>query len=317
MSDLDLTVVVVTYGDLERVRGCLRSVMREVADLRAEVIVVDNASNDGTGESVSREFPDIRVMLNSRNRGFAAANNQAIRESRGSYILLLNPDTELHPGAIGAVMSFLAQHPEAWVAGCRLVSGDGTLQCSVGAFPSVLEGLLRASFLYLLLPGNAVIGNRGIRMFDYASPAPVDWVMGAFFMVRRVAFEALGELDEQFFMYSEEVDFCQRVRNCGREVWYTPGGTVTHFWGGMNAVSGRTLLWLVASQLLYLRKHSRGMRRWVLTALKFASLAIRTVVYALSGFLTLNRGRLGKARYACTTFARLLISSPADVWPAR
>ena len=315
MNTPDVSVIVVTFNDVGRVQACLGSVMEECAGLRSEVIVVDNASTDGTPACVSREYPGIRVIANSGNRGFAAANNQAIRESLGEYLLLLNPDTVVHPGAIRGMLQFLRQHPDIWVAGCRLLSGDGTIQNSVGAFPSVLEGFLKASFLYLLLPECALISHGGVHRFDYTRSAPVDWVMGACFMVRREAFESLGTLDEQFFMYSEEVDFCRRVRNAGREVWYTPEGTVTHFWGGMNAVSGRTLLWLVASQMLYLRKHCKGLDRWMISALKYTGLAARAFVYACAGCVTFNRAHLSKARYAFSALVFLLVSDPAEAWP--
>ncbi|HTY59508.1 MAG TPA: glycosyltransferase, partial [Bacteroidota bacterium] len=182
MSPVDVSVIVVTYKGWDRVRPCLESVFRECAGIAFEVIVVDNASGDGTPENVRREFPLARVVANETNRGFAAANNQGVRLSRGRYVLLLNPDTEVHDRAIGAVAGFLDAHPSAWVAGCRLNSSDGSLQPSVGAFPSVLEGVVKSSFLYLLLPRDALIGSRGIRRFDYTGPAPVDWVMGAFFM---------------------------------------------------------------------------------------------------------------------------------------
>jgi hypothetical protein len=317
MTSTDVTVIVVTYGGWDRVRTCLQSVFRECAGLSAEVIVVDNASFDGTADRVRREFPLARLVANENNRGFAAANNQGIRASRGRYVLLLNPDTEVHRGAIGAVMEFLEIHPSAWVAGCRLLSADGSLQPSVGPFPSVLEGVLKSSFLYLLLPENAVISSRRIRRIEYASPARVDWVMGAFFMVRREAFDGIGLLDEQFFMYSEEVDFCRRVWDAGHEVWYSPAGTVTHYWGGQNSVSSRTFLWLLASQFLYLRKHYRGLERVSMILLKYIGLAFRAVVYACIGCLTLNRKLLAKSSYTVTAIWRLLVTPIPALWETR
>jgi GT2 family glycosyltransferase len=220
----------------------------------------------------------------------------------------------VHRGAIAAVVQFLEMHPLAWVAGCRLESADGSLQSSIGPFPSVLEGVLKASFLYLLLPWNAVIGSHRIRRFDYSSPAPVDWVMGAFFMIRREAIDRIGLLDEQFFMYSEEVDFCRRVWGGGHQVWYTPAGTVTHYWGGLNSVSGRTFLWLLASQFLYVKKHHRGLERFLMIQLKYAGLAFRAVAYACIGSLTLNRKLLAKSTYSASAIWRLLMTPVPALW---
>ncbi len=316
MKQTDLTIIVVTYRQWDRVRVCLQSVFRECAGLDADVIVVDNASGDGTAGRVRNEFPAVRIIANERNRGFAAANNQGIGEARGRNILLLNPDTEVHSGAIRAVLAFLDEHPLAWVAGCRLNSADGSLQASVGAFPSILEGVLRASFLYLLLPANAVIGSRSVRKFDYTRPAAVDWVMGAFLMVRREAIGRIGALDERFFMYSEEVDFCRRVWEEGHEVWYTPAGTVTHFWGGQNAVSARTYVWLHASQILYLKKHYSGPGLAVMVMVKYAGLALRVVVYAAVGCLRMDRRFIAKSAYALRAIRRLLLTPVPALWEA-
>ena len=311
-----VSIVIVSFNCREKLERCLESLPRGAGGVSCEIIVVDNASSDGTMAMVSARFPAAVGIGNRSNAGFASANNQGIHRARGRYVLLLNPDTEVHDGAVAAVARFMDGHPTAWVAGCRLNDVHGALQCSVGAFPSVLQGLLNTSFLYLLFPKTTVVGHGGLRVIDYGVPERVDWVMGAFFMIRHEAITQIGPLDEQFFMYSEEVDFCRRVHDAGFEVWYTPDGVVTHAWGGMHSVSRQSLLWLGASQLLYFRKHHRGAERTALIVLKFAGLALRAAVYACAGSLTLNRELLAKSSYSLSVLRRLLFAPPSATWEA-
>jgi GT2 family glycosyltransferase len=311
---MDVSLVIVSYNNGALLRTCLRSVAGASSGAQIETIVVDNGSTDDSVGMVRNEFPEVRIVANAENRGFAAANNQGILLSRGRYVLLLNPDTEVHEGAVTGVMDFLDARPTVWVAGCRLLNADGSVQPSAGAFPSVLEALLKGSFLYLLLPRGAIITPRGVQLFDNGRASRVDWVMGAFFMIRREALDRIGVLDDQFFMYSEEVDFCRRVRDAGHEVWYTPAGTTTHFWGGMNAVGERTLLWLAASQILYIRKHHRGAERSLLVFLKYAGLALRAVAYGVGGIVAMNKKLLAKSGYVASAMGRLLTTPIADLW---
>jgi GT2 family glycosyltransferase len=309
-----VSAVVVSFNGRDMLGRCLASLWAETEQAMLEVVVVDNASTDGSVEMVRDRFPRARLIVNDVNRGFAAANNQGILASTGEFILLLNPDTEIHDRAIERVLAFFERHSSAGIAGCRLEFYDGTLQCSVGAFPSLLEAFMNATFLYLLLPRTAVVRARGIAIMDYDREVEVDWVCGAFLMLRRGLIATLGGLDEQFYMYSEEVDFCRRARRAGVSVWYTPSGTVTHWWGGVSAVSERGLLWLVASQILYIRKHHRGIERALLIFLKYAGLVARIPVYAVCGLVTGNKSTLAKSRYAAAVLRRLLVSSPGEVW---
>ena len=309
-----VSVVIVNYNGRGVVDPCVDSVLRETAEGTFEIIVVDNASTDGSMQIVSERFPGVRQICNTVNVGFAAANNQGIGIARGSFVLLLNPDTVIHDRAIDRVAAFLEQHPAAGVAGCRLRYPDGRIQVSVGAFPSVREVFLAATFLYLLLPRNSVITGKGSFVFDPDREQEVDWICGAFLMIRKTLIDRIGLLDSRFFMYTEEVDFCRRAKESGAGVWYTPGGTVTHFWGGMSAVNRRGVVWQVASQLLYFRKYHRGMERALLVALRIAGLALRVVVYAVAGVATANRRLLAKSSYAATAAFLMLTGPPERVW---
>lgn len=302
----DLSVIIVNYNSTEDLRACLASIDRETAGIGFEVIVVDNASSGDGLDSVRASFPRVRFITNAVNRGFAAANNQGIAVARGRYLQLLNPDTEILDGALQKTVAFMKDHPRAGVVGCRLVFGDRRLQRSVGTFPSVLSLFLESSFLYLLLPRFALIGRNGVSRFDYASDAEVDWVLGAFLLIRREVVDRIGLLDEQFFVFTEEVDFCRRTKEADFQVWYTPSATVVHHCGAVRALSQRTLLWTFASQILYFKKHHRGWERRVLILLKYLGMLVRIPVHFLVGLVTFNRALLARSRYWIYAVYRLL-----------
>ena len=297
MLAMKLSIVVVNMNSIRFLRPCLRSVFEETERIDFEVIVVDNASTDGSCEMLAIEFPSARVIVNQENIGFAAANNQGIKASQGEYILLLNPDTEILDSAIEKTITFMAVHPNAAVVGCKLLFPDGRLQRSVGAFPCALNAFLEASFLYLLMPKTRLVSRRGFVYFDYSVEKEVDWVMGAYFMIRRSSIQELGPLDEQFYMYAEETDFCLRAKNAGREVWFVPAAKVIHHWGGMSAVNRRVILWVHLSQHLFLQKHYSGMEKHAISMFRFGGALCRVVVYSAVGLFTLNRQMFAKARY--------------------
>jgi hypothetical protein len=318
----DLSIVIVSYNMMEDLKACLASIYRETSGLDFEVIVVDNASSSGDLDGVRGAFPQAQFIVNAVNRGFAAANNQGIAVARGRHLLLLNPDTEILDGAIQKTVEFMGGHPTAGIVGCRLVFGDRSPQRSVGTFPSILSLFLEASFLYLLLPRNALLGPTRVSVFDDAADGQVDWVLGAYMLIRREVVDRIGLLDEQFFVYTEEVDFCRRTWDAGFEIWYTPSATIVHYCGGVRSLSQRTILWTFASQMLYIRKYHRGWRRGVLIFLKYAGMVARIGVHLLLGLVTFNRARLAKSRYWAYSVYRLLTTRleyrtdpPAEVVP--
>ena len=306
LKSMDLSIILVNYNTKDFLRRCLGSVYGETRDIQFEVIVVDNASSDGSVEMLAREFPDVRRLENATNRGFAAANNQGIVSSKGDLVLLLNTDTVILGGAIQKTVRFMQAHPEAGIAGCKLVYPDYRHQRSVGTFPSLLDGFLGSSFLYLLLPPDTLVRQRSIIHFDYDSDGEADWVTGAFLLVRRGVLDRIGLLDEQFYVYSEEVDFCRRAKEAGFRVWYTASATVIHAWNGMSAASRRSLLWTLVSQMLYFKKHHRGAEQLCLILLKYLGLAARVVVYFFAGILTFNKRMIAKSVDSAYVMYRLL-----------
>jgi GT2 family glycosyltransferase len=292
---MDLSVIIVNYNSGTDLRTCLFSLYRETKDIHFEVIVVDNASTDKSIEGVESEFPSVKVIHNSQNRGFAAANNIALRMSAGEYILLLNPDTNIMAGAIQRTMQFMERHSRIGITGCKLLYANGSLQESVRAFPSPLLFFLEATFLYLLLPKGWIVSGGGLHRVNLREEEKVDWVIGAFFMFRRTLLGSIGLLDEQFWIYGEEVDYCRRARDAGFETWFYPKAEIIHNYGGMTTFSVRGIVWLYIGHKLYIQKHFHGFRKYIMLSLKFMGALSRVFVYPVIALFTWDGQMLNKA----------------------
>jgi GT2 family glycosyltransferase len=205
---------------------------------------------------VETEFPRAMLIRNSENRGFAAANNQGIAASRGRYILLLNSDTLVMEDVLARTVGFADAHPRAAVVGCRVLNPDGTLQPTCFMFPSVLNMLLSATYLYKLMPRSRFFGRERMTWWDRNDERQVEVVTGCFMLVRREAIEQVGTMDERFFMYAEETDWCYRFMQAGWQVWFTPGGRIVHLGGqSSKSVKGAMLVQLRLSILKFMKKH--------------------------------------------------------------
>lgn len=212
---MDLSVVIVSWKVREKLKDNLRA-LYESHGLDFEVFVVDNNSGDGTAEMVSEEYPLVKLIANRENLGFARANNQAIRQAQGRYILLLNPDMRVFDDTLSRMVSWLDRHERAWVAGCRLIDESARLIKHVRRFPGLADQLAVVLKIPHFLP--AVLNKYIVDDFDYAKAQPVDSIRGGFFMIRRSAVEKVGLLDERFFLWFEEVDYCRRVKQAGGQV---------------------------------------------------------------------------------------------------
>lgn len=272
-----ISLLVVSYNTCNLLRRCLASTSAAGAGLSVQIIVVDNASRDGSADMVAREFPEV-VLLRSRiNLGFAAANNRALERADGRYVVLLNPDAELAPDALVRAIAFMDAHPAVGMAGGRLFDPLGHDQPSARCFPSLLNELLTLSGLAARYPRSRLFGRFDRTWADPAAPAEVDWVPGAFAIMPSSAMRALGGFDERFFLYYEEVDLCRRLRHAGWQVWYRPEIKVYHL-GGASAQSVPNLeisssgsqlaLWRMRSALLYYRKHHGPSGAFLLASLE-------------------------------------------------
>jgi hypothetical protein len=219
----DLSVIVVSWNVRELLRACLRALPAATEGITAEMIVVDNASNDGSADMVAQEFPEAVLLRNDANLGFARANNRGMDAARGRYFVLLNSDTVAPPRSLAEMVVFMDAHPRAGAASPRLLRPDGAPQpYAFGNDPTPLY-LLRRAFAH----------KAGSYLHDWGidEPVEVEWVSGACLVARREAVEQIGGLDERIFMYFEDNDWCRRMRLAGWQVWYNPRAEITHFGG--------------------------------------------------------------------------------------
>ena len=229
---LDVSVVIVNYKVRDLLRDCLRSLEHDLRLLRGEVWVVDNASGDGSVEMVSAEFPWVRLIPNEHNLGYGAANNQAIRQANGRYVLVLNPDTKLPPGAIVDTIAEMEAHPDIGALGPKLVLADGTLDRACRrSFPSPEVAFYRLFGLARLFPNHPRFARYNLLNVDEDTAIDVDSVVGAFMLVRREVVERIGMFDEAFRMYGEDLDWAYRIKEAGWRVRYHPQVVVLHYKG--------------------------------------------------------------------------------------
>lgn len=279
MAMLDLAIVVVSYNTRALLRACLKSVVASVdqGSLRAQVIVVDNASTDDSVAMVSQCFPQAHLIANENNVGFAAANNQALRwlgfdggadapppGQLPRYILLLNPDTEVRGQALATLVSFLDAHRQVGAAGARLVYPDGRPQHSAFGFPGIAQTFLDFFPINHRLANSRINGRYPARWYE-GGPFPVDHPLGACLMVRREVVEEVGLLDERFFMYCEEIDWCMRIKRLGWGIYCVPQAEVVHREAQSTGQFRQAMfvaLW--RSRLLLYDKHYGRLRRWAI-----------------------------------------------------
>ncbi len=227
----DLSIVIVNWNTREMLRDCLRSVYATLGDLPAEVWVVDNASQDGSQEMVEDAFPQALLIRNRDNRGFAAANNQALAQARGRHLLLLNSDTIVHGSVLRDSVAWLDAHEDVGVMGCRVLNADGTLQITCSRFPTLLNLMLLTTGLWKM-PGPAFFDRYQMTRWDRRDEREVDVVSGCYMLVRAEAMARVGLLDEDFFFYGEETDWCRRFQDAGWRLMFAPVGEITHLGGG-------------------------------------------------------------------------------------
>jgi len=293
---LDLSIVIVSWNTRELLRECLDSVFATVRRFDFEIFVVDNASHDYTVHIVRAEFPSVRLIENRENVGFARANNQAIRHSRGRYLMLLNTDTVVQPGALEHMVAFLDDHPEAGALGCKLLNPDGTVQRSCWhGFPSLLDALVEALYLWRFVPNARLVRMVEIPISEMDQVLEVDHVLGACMMVRSETVEQIGLLDESFFLFLEETDWCYRMKQKGWKTYYTPDAQIIHY--GQQSVSRdplRCLPMINQSYCRYYRKHYGDSPRISLLKVVLGLGALIRIGLWLKRVLFANGGQHGK-----------------------
>lgn len=266
----DVSVVIVSFNTRDVLRECLTSLYRQPG-VEFETLIVDNASCDGSAEMVEAEYPMVRLLRSRTNLGFAAANNAAFPLVRGRYVALLNSDAFLQGDALARVVRLMDAHPRTGIAGARLVGRDGSWQPSGRMYPSVWNDLLILTGLAARYPRSRFFGRAERTWCDPMQEASVDWLTGAFLILRTGALATVGYFDERFFLYYEEVDLCRRFRAAGYEVSYWPEVVLVHLGGessrtvghvSMSRTGAQLALWRMRSGFLYYRKH-HGAQAWL------------------------------------------------------
>lgn len=262
----NVSIIIVNYKVAELVERCVASIYEYTQGVSFEIFLIDNASGDGVVERIRSRYPEVQIIANDKNLGFATACNQGIKLSRGEYVLLLNPDTELKDDAISKVFNKMQDDQKVGIAGIHLVNPDGTHQSSgVRRFPKPLDQLL------IMLKVPHLFGDIGsvrqylMHDFDYRGSADVDQVMGAFFCIRRAVIDQVGPLDQGYFIWFEEVDFCRRAKNAGWRIRYYADIEAIHHRGtSFGQVSTfRKQTWIRNSLRRYMHKH-HGLVAWLL-----------------------------------------------------
>jgi GT2 family glycosyltransferase len=242
---VDISIVIVNWHSKNYLVNCLRSLKKDQSIFTKEFILIENASNENICE-IAEAYSDIKVIQNQKNTGFAHANNQGFTSCQGRYLLLLNPDTIILPGCIDELIEFMDNHPESGICGPLALNPDGTLQAGGNKFPNLISEI------------NSLFGRgkSNVTVPPECLPIQVDWVGGACLLIRKEVYKKVGPLDEHFFMYCEETDWCWRVKKQGWEIYFVPKARYIHF-GGQSSklIKRKMLLQLYNSKSRLLLKH--------------------------------------------------------------
>lgn len=287
---MDITISIVNWNTIEELDACLKSVLAQTgADV--EVIVVDNASSDGSVDFVSSRFPQIKLIANDKNVGFSRAQNQSIKQSHGRYVMLLNPDSVIpETDVLAKLIAFADANPKVGIVGPKIENPDGSLQYSARRFPTIGAGLFRRTPLGKLFPNNKFVKSYIISDWAHDEVRDVDWVSGAALMIRRETIEDIGTLDPDFYMYCEDVDWAYRAGKSGWRVCYYPMSRVIHQIGAASDKAAiRMIYHFHRSMFRFFRKHYA--RRWkrVATPAIFAAICLRAAFFMMLAKIPLSK----------------------------
>jgi GT2 family glycosyltransferase len=291
-ASLDISFIIVTWNTEVLLGQCLESIRNKVQGILHEVIVVDNASTDGSAAMLERDWPEVVLIRNDENRGFAAANNQALRVMRGRYALLLNSDAVLTEDAAGRLYEFMEAHPEAAMACGQLLNADGSKQNSIAGFPTLPVLLLNTPLLEYLFPGRYPSKRYALR-----APVEIDSGVGACLIVRKEAIDSVGPFDERYFFFMEETDWAFRMRAAGWKIFHVPDAFIYHCQG--QSIGGG-----LPSRIAFYRSRYQYFRKWngdagflVRAAIVAGRLCLEWFLIAAANILTLGMNRSLRSRW--------------------
>ena len=292
---MKLSICIVSWNTRDLLKKCLASIYKHPPSCDFEIFVADNNSSDGTPDMVARYFPQVFLIKNKENLGFAGANNQIIEKAKGKYILLLNPDTEVFEGSIDILIDLLDKNPGAGVVAPKLLNSDGSLQRSCMGFPTLGAMTMRQLFLETLLPFNPYTKKYLMTGFKHDRLAEVDQPMGACLLVRKEIIDKLGAFDPQYYMFFDEVDLCFRIKKAGWKIFFDPasrvmhhGGTAVRKWSPFKL----SRVW-TASRNYYFRKHYGHTVLWCLYLADMTRVIIIALVILLLFRIALSASFLG------------------------
>lgn len=293
---LDVSIIITAFNSSQYLDACIASIFKSIKHHSFEVIVVDDASIDNSAEHVADQYKDIRYIRNRINMGYVKSNNIGIMEAQGRYVMSLNNDTVVKEGSIDAMVDFLEAHPEAGAVGPKLTNCDGTLQlqCRRG-FPTPLNALYYYLGLSQLFPKSKRFGGYLLHYIDGNNTAEVDCLCGAAMMVRREVIDRVGLMDQSYFMYGDDIDWCYRIKQAGYKVYYLPDAEVTHYGGrgGSKERSYRNIVEFHRSMAIFHKKHYSAQYFFMLNWLVYAGIWILCMT-------SLARNLLRKDKYVGT-----------------
>jgi GT2 family glycosyltransferase len=257
---LDLSIIIVNYNVKEFLQNLLHSISKSSNKINREIIIVDNASNDGSVEFISEKFPEVNLIANTKNLGFSTANNIGMKQAKGKYILLLNPDTLVSEDTFEKMICFFEENPQVGLAGCKILNPDGTIQLACRrSFPGPWTSFCKVTGLSNLFPKSRLFAQYNLTYLDSDQTYEVDAISGSFMMFRKDVYEKIGGLDEKFFMYGEDLDFCYRAQKSGYKVFYVHSTQIIHYKGESTKKSGldETKIFYNAMHL-FVKKHLSG-----------------------------------------------------------
>jgi GT2 family glycosyltransferase len=274
---MDISVVIVSWNDRRHLEACLESLAPAGASLDMEIVVVDNASTDGSTHMVETKFPAVRLIKKNENLGFAKANNIGIKASTGKYLYLINSDVKVLDDCVKLLADYMNENPRIGILGPKVLNGDMSLQSSCRKAPGLWNNFCSATGLANVFRNSAIFSGEQMTFFKGDRIMDVDVLAGCFWVARRAAIDGFGLLDEKFFMYAEDVDWCMRCRKAGWGVVFFPGASAIHFGGGSSARQGS--VWVALTQqrsiLRYWQKHHGALGRFLISGLMITHKAVR------------------------------------------
>ena len=298
---MDISIIIVNYNVKEFIEQAITSIKKACKKLSYEIFIVDNASTDGSVELIKKKFPGVHLIANLDNKGFAAANNQALKKASGEYVLLLNPDTIVQEDTLHVILKFFEQHSDCGMVGCKILNPDGTLQLACRrSFPTPWIAFTKIAGLSKLFPHSKLFGKYNLTYLNENETCEVEAISGSFMFFRKQVIKKIGYLDESFFMYGEDLDWCFRIRDAGWKIYYLPEIKIIHFKGESSKKSDRDLiLQFYKAMKLFVEKHYQHrylhFPQWLLLAgiwlrasLSFLAKFLISILPGLIDFVLLN-----------------------------